>query len=305
VQEHDIAATYQKISTHVIDVETLRAKGYKFDDAGDIVATPSGDRVLRASAVKEGSAAKKTAGAASGSEGYVRELLIPAEYRTVSHQVIDQPATVRQVEVPATYKTVTSRVVKTAASTQEVVIPAVYKTVTRQVVDQEASTREIAVPAQYATVSRKVVDTAPSAREIPVPAKMQTLAHQVVDREAAIREEAVPAVYKTVTRQLVDQPAGTREVDVPAVYQSLSRQVKVADASTEWRSILCEVNATPTKIREIQTALKAAGYNPGQLDGVVHTSTMRAVNDYQAAKGLPVDSYMNLETVKSLGVAPH
>jgi hypothetical protein len=305
VQEHDIPATYQKISTRVIDVETLRAKGYKFDDAGDIVATPSGERVLRASAVKDGSAAKKTAGAASGSEGYVREIMIPAEYRTVSRQIVDQPATVRQLEVPATYKTVSSRILKTAASTQEVAIPAVYKNVTRQVVEREASTRETVVPAQYATVSRKVVDTAPSTREIALPAKTQTLAHQAVDQEASTREETVAAVYKTITRQVVDQAASTREVDVPAVYQSASHQVKVADASTEWRSILCEVNATPTKIREIQAALKTAGYNPGPADGVVRSSTMRAVNDYQAAKGLPVDSYMNLETVKALGVAPH
>ena len=30
---------------------------------------------------------------------------------------------------------------------------------------------------------------------------------------------------------------------------------------------------------------------------------MRAVNAYQRAKGLPVDRYLNVETVKSLGVA--
>jgi peptidoglycan hydrolase-like protein with peptidoglycan-binding domain len=125
-----------------------------------------------------------------------------------------------------------------------------------------------------------------------------------VDREASMREETVQAVYKTVTHQVVDRPASTREVDVPAVYQAVSQKVKVADASTEWRRVLCEVNATPTKIREIQTALKTAGYNPGPADGVVRPATMHAVNQYQAAKGLPVDPYMNLDTVKSLGVAP-
>jgi len=38
---------------------------------------------------------------------------------------------------------------------------------------------------------------------------------------------------------------------------------------------------------------------------VVRAQTMKAVNDYQAAKGLPVDAYLNLETVKSLGVSPN
>ena len=31
---------------------------------------------------------------------------------------------------------------------------------------------------------------------------------------------------------------------------------------------------------------------------------MRAVNEYQAAKGLPVDPYLNIATVKALGVEP-
>jgi murein L,D-transpeptidase YcbB/YkuD len=32
---------------------------------------------------------------------------------------------------------------------------------------------------------------------------------------------------------------------------------------------------------------------------------MGAVNLYQQAKGLPVDGFLNLETVKSLGVSPN
>jgi peptidoglycan hydrolase-like protein with peptidoglycan-binding domain len=65
---------------------------------------------------------------------------------------------------------------------------------------------------------------------------------------------------------------------------------------------LCETNATPTKIREIQEALRSAGYNPGTSDGVIRQSTMTAVNSYQRAKGLPVDPYLNMATVKALGV---
>jgi len=108
-----------------------------------------------------------------------------------------------------------------------------------------------------------------------------------------------------VTRQVVDQPATTREVDVPAQYQTLTHTVKVSDARSEWRSILCETNATPEKLRDIQRALLAAGYNPGPVDGVIRAQTMRAVNDFQSAKGLPVDAYLNLETVKALGVTPN
>jgi len=292
------------VTTQAIDIETLRAKGYKFADNGDIVATPSGERVLRASEVMGSKTAAKSAGAASGEEAYVREIKVPAQYATVKRQVIDQPATVREIDVPATTKTVSHRVVKTPASTTEVVIPAVYRTVTREVLDTPASSREVKLPAQYRTVTRQVVDTAPSSREIPVPATTQMLSRRVVDQPANTRDETVPAVYKTVSRQVVDQPASTREVDVPAQYETLTQQVKLSDASTEWRSILCETNATAAKLKDIQRALAAAGFDPGPIDGVIRAQTMQAVNAYQVSKGLPVDAYLNVATVKSLGVSP-
>ena len=96
-----------------------------------------------------------------------------------------------------------------------------------------------------------------------------------------------------------------REIKVPAQYEDLPYQVKVTDARMERRSVLCETNATPSKIMEIQRALLAAGYNPGQIDGIIRANTMSAVNAYQKAKGLPVDGFLNLETVSSLGVSPN
>ena len=182
--------------------------------------------------------------------------------------------------------------------------PAVYKSVTHEVLDKPASSREVQIPAQFKTVTRQVVDKQPSSRELPVAAQMKTVSYRVMDQPASAREEVVAAVYKTVTRQVVEQAASMREIDVPAQHETLTREVKVSDATTDWRSILCETNATQAKLREIQEALMKAGYNPGPIDGVIRSQTMKAVNDYQRAKGLPVDAYLNLETVKSLGVAP-
>jgi peptidoglycan hydrolase-like protein with peptidoglycan-binding domain len=162
----------------------------------------------------------------------------------------------------------------------------------------------VQIPAQFKTVTRQIVDKAPTSRELPVAAQMRTVSYRVIDQPASVREEVVPAVYKTVSRQVVETAASMREIDVPGQQETLSREVKVSEASTEWRSILCETNATTAKLREIQDALMKAGYNPGPIDGVIRSQTMKAVNDYQRAKGLPVDAYLNLETVKSLGVAP-
>ena len=61
---------------------------------------------------------------------------------------------------------------------------------------------------------------------------------------------------------------------------------------------------TRDRITSIQTALQRAGHNPGPIDGVIGADTMRAVNAYQRQKGLPVDEYLNIATVRSLGVSP-
>jgi hypothetical protein len=316
-REIDIPETRQTVTRQVIDVDKLKAAGYKFDAKGDIVAMPNGDRVLRAATLRQGASsaagaaggvgtkAANTSGADSGAEAYVREIKIPAQYITQTRQVIDQPAAVRTIETPATTKVVKTRVEINAARTDETVIPAVYRTVTSQVVDKPASTREIAIPAEYRTVERRVVDKEASSRKIPVPAVTQVISRRVVDVPASLRQEVTPAVYRTVNRQVVDVAASTREIDVPAQYDDISYQVKTADARIERRAILCETNATPAKLMEIQRALKAAGFEPGPINGVLRAQTMSAVNAYQTAKGLPVDGYLNLDTVKSLGVSPN
>jgi hypothetical protein len=180
----------------------------------------------------------------------------------------------------------------------------VFKTVTRQVVDTPASVREIDVPAVYRTVSREVVDTPASTRDVEVPAVFRTVTRQVVDVPASTREIDVPAEYRTVKVAKLVEEAKEITTDVPAQFQTISKTVKVADARSEYRSVLCDTNATPSKIREIQTALQKAGFYSGAIDGVIKRSTMSAVNAFQQSKNLPTDNYINLDTVKALGVSP-
>ncbi|MBT8062582.1 MAG: peptidoglycan-binding protein, partial [Gammaproteobacteria bacterium] len=66
-------------------------------------------------------------------------------------------------------------------------------------------------------------------------------------------------------------------------------------------SILCETNASPTLITDLQRALNAAGYEAGPVDGVLGKSTMNAVNAYQRANGLS-SGQLTIETLKKLGV---
>jgi hypothetical protein len=183
------------------------------------------------------------------------------------------------VEIPAEYTTVSKRVEKTPPSTREVEIPGESTTVTKRVVDQPASTREIEIPAEYSTITRRVVDQPPSTREIEIPGET---------KQVKVRKQATPASQRTI--------------EVPGEMGTVTKTKLVSESSVAWRSILCETNATPTKIREIQSALKTKGFDPGKMDGVLRTDTMRAVNAFQAANKIPVEPYLTIDTVSALGV---
>ena len=204
------------------------------------------------------------------------------------------------VEVPPEYKTVTRKVLVKAAGVHEEEIPEEYCDCTITKVDQPAKQEVITIPAEYRTVARQVVDTPASTRDIEIPAQYETVQRQVVDKPASVREEIVAAEYDNISYQVVDTPPSVKEIAVPAEYETLSYKVKVSEPSTKRREILCETNATPDKIREIQLALKNSGYDPGPIDGVIRSQTMKAVNAYQQANDLPVDGYLNIETVKTL-----
>ena len=284
-------------------LERARALGYRFDPSGELVATPSGQPLVRAAAVagQPGVQVDK----ALGPDSWVREVRIPAEYRNVNRYVPEQAAGVRVVEVPAAYRTIRRRVEVEPARTESLRVPATYKTVPTQVLVRAESTRSVTEPAELTAVTRYTLDQPAALRQVPVPALVQPVERPVVVRAASMREEVVPAVYRSETRQVIDQPAGTRWVEVPAQVETLSWQVKVTEPREERREVLCETNTPPDKIREVQRALQAAGFSPGAADGVLAAPTLAAVARYQQARGLPVHGYLDIETVRALGVAPN
>ena len=57
-------------------------------------------------------------------------------------------------------------------------------------------------------------------------------------------------------------------------------------------------------ILEIQTALKARGFDPGELDGAWGRRTIAAVRAFQRANGLDAIGVVGPQTLKALGAAP-
>lgn len=268
---------------------------------------------------------------------------VPAAFETQSETVIDKPAhTVWKkgtgpiqrideatgeimclVEVPATYKTITKRILKSPASTRRVEIPAKYETVKVRKLVNDAQQRSIDIPAQYKTVTRKELardasfvwhDTRDNTMTkesrtgsqiclSKTPAKYSKVTRKVVKQPASVKEVAIPAKYETVKVRQMVEPAREERIEIPAKYKSVTSQKLVKDGHMQWRSILCETNMTANRITSIQRALDKAGYDPGPIDGIIGKQTIQAVNAFQRANSLPVDKYLNIQTLRKLGVS--
>lgn len=265
---------------------------------------------------------------------------VPATFETVTEKVLVAPATtvwkagrgpiqridnstgeiMCLVEVPAKYKTVTRKVIKTAATTKDVEIPAEYTVQRVSKLVKPAQKRAIKVEPTYETLRKRVLVSEekffwhPDYEDKPAgkltgnticlretPAKMATVKQRKVKTPATSREVKVPAEHKMVkVRKLVSAPTQKR-IDIPAVMETVAKRVKVADERREWRSVLCETNMTPGILTELQQALKAAGFDPGPIDGSLGAQTMRAVDDYQRTKNLERGG-LTLSTLKALGL---
>jgi len=264
---------------------------------------------------------------------------VAAVYKTVSEKVVDKPAhTIWKkgtgpiqrinaatgeimclVDVPATYKTVSRRVLATPASTKVVDIPAEYKTIkVRELVVDAKETRK-AIPATYDSFTKRVLDTAATVTWHPVsntdhpastrtgnqicltetPATFKTIAKKVVATPAKSQTIAIPAKYKTVEVTKLVTPAAEKTTVIPATYKEVETRKLVKDGHMVWRSILCGIS-------QIQSALIEKGYSVGAAgaDGVIGSETIQAFNAFQKKNGLPVDKYLNIQTVKALGVSP-
>ena len=250
--------------------------------------------------------------------------IIPAKYSEVKKQVLVKEASEKLVTVPAKYKTVKERVLVKAATKKLIQVEPTYETVTEKVLDKPAyttwkkgtgpiqrideTTGEImclvTVPASYKSVKKRVLKSPATTKVVEIPAVYNTIEKRVVATPASTRKVTIPAEYKTVTVTDEVTPPAEKRVKIPGKYATVTKRNLVKDGSMEWREILCDTNMTRGRITQIQRALQLAGHNPGAIDGVVGDSTMRAVNSFQRSRKLPVDNYLNIATVRALGVSP-
>lgn len=250
---------------------------------------------------------------------------VPARFENATETYVAQEAYEKLEIIPATFKTLTERVELTPPSVRYTTTEAVFENVSEQVIEQPArmvwkrgvigggvatrideNTGEIMClveePAKMKTITRRVLKAPPMSQEVPVPAAYSTVTRRVIDRPAEVRRVLVPEQRATVQIRRQVEPARLNRVVVPGQSAKYTVRELVTPARLEWRSILCQTNTTPDMIRRVQSALRQAGYNPGAENGSLNSMTMAALNKYQRDKGLPEDRFLNIETVRALGI---
>ena len=232
-------------------------------------------------------------------EAYERMEVVPATFRTVTEQVEVAPPSVRYQSTEPVYENITEQVLEQPART-------VWKRGSGPIQRIDNATGEIMClveePAVYKTVTRRVLKTPAQVQEIPVPGQVGTVTKQVIDRPAEVRRVVVPEQIGTRTVRKLVEPGGVRRIPVPAQMGTTTVRELVEPGRLEWRAVLCQTNMNPDVISRVQTALANNGYNPGPVNGRLGPETIAALNQYQRARQLPVDQYLNMETVRSLGV---
>jgi hypothetical protein len=255
-------------------------------------------------------------------EATERQETVPARLQWVEERILVSEEHVQIRVVPATYKWVEERIeVMPARSRQELVKPARYKTVTEQVpvtpettewrpgrgtnekIDEETGEiiHQVRIPPTYRDVKKKVLAEPPVYRKVIEPAVYEVTRKKVVDVPEHTEKVVVPAEYKTVRVQKVVVPEKVVRHRVPPVYESFSYREKVADEKLDWRRILCVKDKTESRIRKLQSALNAAGYDAGYADGIIGKKTKEAVHRFQTDRGLATGR-LSVETFDALQV---
>jgi hypothetical protein len=258
-------------------------------------------------------------------------IIIPGEYADVEETIVVKEAQTVIEVIPATYRTVTETIVVTPERTEMVPVAEQTETYTEQVMIREGYTTwkpgaglfgrgtagrtgdgtevstgellcKVEVPPEFRPVTRTRVVRPASSTARAIPAVTQTVSRQVIDQAARTVERVIPAETRSVrVRKEVTPPREEIRV-IPATTRTVEKRVVSGGGGLQWREVLCETNTTTAKISEIQRALTAAGFN-ARVDGTFGADTLRAMEAFQRARGLPVGN-LTIDTVRALGVTP-
>lgn len=218
-------------------------------------------------------------------EDQMREIEIEPERREIKviepvYATIEQPVLVR----PAyqAWQRCTQPVERIENSTGEVMcfqtVPAEFRTIRTQVLREPARLDTRVIPRKTKRVKVRVMVEPPRQRVVQIPPKTQTM---------RVLEEV--------------RPLRTTRERIEPIFETVMQTVPATPGRVEWVPILCESNARPGLIRDIQRALRARGFDPGPIDGVIGSRTLSALQSFQRSNNLP-EGGLIIDSLRALGV---
>ena len=224
---------------------------------------------------------------------------IPAVYKMVEKTVMKSPPTSKLVAEAAEFETIRVRKLVTEARQVRAEIPARYRVISKQV--RKTDGRHFWIKDGLAA-SEHARKTGNKICRKEIPAKTTTVTRQVVSTPASVAQVEIPARYQTKKVRRLLSEAVEKRIAIPAVTKEVTTRTKVSSARLEWRPVLCETNMTDATIRNLQGALNDAGYDVGNVDGVLSESTMTSIRRYQSANGM-ASGGLTIEVLEKLGIS--
>jgi len=148
----------------------------------------------------------------------------PATYKTVTEQMLIQPATFFMESVPAKYETKEEKIQIAPESKRAVIVPAKYKTEKYQQVVKEESVRYEIVPAEYQTVEEQVVVKPDTEQLVMTGPACKTVTEQILVSPARTYWKKVSPSGGKVDKREVNGDCYCL-CEVPAKYVTITKEV--------------------------------------------------------------------------------
>ena len=114
------------------------------------------------------------------------------------------------------------------------------------------------------------------------------------------RTEKAPAEMGMETNPTMTSMEGMEGIAVRKPSQTIATETIPPTAAPQITSVPAISVESANRNKDIQIALKSAGYYTGAIDGNVGPKTKRAIEEFQAAKGLKVDGKVGPKTWNEL-----
>lgn len=113
---------------------------------------------------------------------------VPAEFVTISKQVLLEPSKIIEETVPAIYEVIQKKVMVQPTATKEVIIPAQYQKITKQILVKPATVNEYEEEAIYENITKNIIDRPAKTIEVEIPAQYKTFTKTVLKNKGGYTE---------------------------------------------------------------------------------------------------------------------